>query len=393
VLLDGGGPLTQLRLAWRRNIVLRLGFGIFLAVAISTAIYTTYVMQTLRSEAEQNLHDRAERLAAVLSQALARPLFDINSAAVASVVDASAATPEVLMLRVLAPNGSELAGYVSPMKDPVASIRVRREIHFNDTRRSYPVGAIDLAYSRQQMDTDLNRQIFNTVAANLLLAMCIVLSILIVGRRAARPFADIRTALEKLTRGETDIKLSGIGREDQVGRLSDAVLRFRDTLTRLRDAERELRDFNAELEQRISVRTAELTRSIQQTRDSEAKLQTIVDTALDAVVRMDLDGRIVGWNRQAEAIFGWKREEVLGRALDQTIIPPRFRYDHKRGMQRYMTGASSDVLERRIEVFALRRNGEEFPIELSITPVKTEERNSYEFCAFIRDISARRPAP
>ena len=390
MLSDGGGPLTQVRLAWRRNILLRLGFGIFLAVAISTAIYTTYVMQTLRSEAEQNLRERAERLAAVLSQALARPLFDMNSAAVSSVVDASGATPEVLVLRVLAPNGAELASYVSPMKEPVASIRVRREIQFSDARRVYPVGAIDLSYSRQQMDTDLNRQIFNTVAANLLLAMGIVLSIFIVGRRAARPFADIRVALEKLTRGETDIKLSGIGREDQVGRLSDAVLRFRDTLTRLRDAERELRDLNAELEQRISARTEELTRSTQQARDSQAKLQTIVDTALDAVVRMDLDGRIVGWNRQAEVIFGWRRDEALGLELDKTIIPPRFRYEHKRGMQRYLTGAGSGVLDTRIEVYALRRDGEEFPIELSITQVKTEERDSFEFCAFIRDISERR---
>jgi PAS domain S-box-containing protein len=390
VLSDGGGPLTQVRLAWRRNILLRLGFGIFLAVAISTAIYTTYVMQTLRSEAEQNLRERAERLAAVLSQALARPLFDINSAAVSSVVDASGATPEVLVLRVLGTNGAELASYVSPTREPIASIRVRREIQFSDARHNYPVGAIDLAYSRQQMDMDLNRQIFNTMAANLLLALGIVLSIFIVGRRAARPFADIRIGLEKLTRGETDIKLSGIGREDQVGRLSDAVLRFRDTLTRLRDAERELRDLNAELEQRISARTAELTRSMQQARDSQSKLQTIVDTALDAVVRMDLEGHIVGWNRQAEVIFGWQREEALGLELDKTIIPPRFRYEHKRGMQRYLTGVSNGVLDTRIEVYALRRDGEEFPIELSITQVKTEERNSYEFCAFIRDISERR---
>ncbi|MYM68091.1 response regulator [Pseudoduganella sp. FT55W] len=359
-------------------------------MAISTAIYTTYVMRTLRSEAEQNLRERAERLAAVLSQALARPLFDINSAAVSSVVDASGATPEVLVLRVLGPNGAELASYVSPMKVPVSSIHVRREIQFSDARRSYPVGSIDLAYSRQQMDADLQRQIVNTVAANLLLALGIVLSIFIVGRRAARPFADIRIGLEKLTRGETDIKLSGVGRADQVGRLSDAVLRFRDTLTRLRDAERELRDLNAELEQRISIRTAELTRTTQQARDSQAKLQTIVDTALDAVVRMDLDGRIVGWNRQAEVIFGWPREEALGLELDKTIIPPRFRYEHKRGMQRYMSGGSSGVLDTRIEVYALRRNGEEFPIELAITQVKIEERDSFEFCAFIRDISERR---
>jgi two-component system sensor histidine kinase/response regulator len=358
-------------------------------VAISTAIYTTYVMQALRSEAEQNLRERAERLAAVLSRALARPLFDINSAAVSSVADASGATPEVLVLRVLAPNGAELASYVSPLREPAAAINVHREISFSDARRSYPVGAIDLSFSRRQMDRDLHRQIFNTVAANLLLALGIVLSIFIVGRRAARPFADIQSGLEKLTRGETDIKLSGIGREDQVGRLSDAVLRFRDTLVRLRDAEYALRDLNRDLERRISDRTAELSAAAQMARDSQAKLQTIVDTALDAVVRMDANGRIVGWNAQAELTFGWRREEALGLELDKTIIPARYRHDHRRGIQRHLADGGG-VLETRIEVYALRRNGEEFPVELSITRVKTEERDSYEFCAFIRDISERR---
>ncbi|MBY0556501.1 MAG: hypothetical protein K2P77_04775, partial [Burkholderiaceae bacterium] len=81
-------------------------------MALSTAVYTSYIMRSLSSEAEQNLQERAERLAAVLSQALARPLFDINGAAVSSVVDASGATPEVLVLRVLSPNGTELASFV-----------------------------------------------------------------------------------------------------------------------------------------------------------------------------------------------------------------------------------------------------------------------------------------
>ncbi|HEX7986486.1 MAG TPA: ATP-binding protein [Duganella sp.] len=390
VLMRGRGPLARLRGAWRANIFLRLGFGIFFALALSTVIYTTYVMQTLRTEAEQNLRERAERLTAVLSQALARPLFDINSAAVSSVVDASGATPEVLVLRVLAPNGAEMASYVSPLREPVAAIHVRHDISFNDARRTYQLGSIELAFSRQKMDQDLRRRIVDTVAANLLLALGIGLSIFLVGRRAARPFADIQASLEKLAHGETDIKLSGIGREDQVGRMSHAVLRFRDTLTRLRDAERELRDLNADLEMCISERTRELTESMLIAGESEAKLQTIVDTALDAVVRTNPEGSIVGWNTQAEKVFGWSRAEALGRELDQTIIPPRFRYDHHRGMRRHLAGGGGSVLDTRIEVFAMRRNGEEFPIELSITKVTTDAEGGYEFCAFIRDISARR---
>nr|WP_315218364.1 ATP-binding protein [uncultured Duganella sp.] len=390
VLMRGRGPLARLRGAWRSNIFLRLGCGIFFALAVSTAIYTTYVMQTLRTEAEQNLRERAERWTAVLSRALARPLFDINSAAVSSVVDASGATPEVLVLRVLAPNGAEIASYVSPLREPVAAIHLRRDISFNDARRTYELGHIELAFSRQKMDEDLRRRIVDTVAANLLLALGIGLSIFLVARRAARPFSDIQASLEKLTHGETDIKLSGIGREDQVGRMSEAVLRFRDALTRLRDAERELRDLNADLEMRISERTRELTESMLIAEESEAKLQTIVDTALDAVVRMNPEGCIVGWNTQAERIFGWSRDEALGRELDQTIIPPRFRYDHHRGMRRHLSGGGGGVLDTRIEVFALRRNGEEFPIELSITKVSTDTQGGYEFCAFIRDISIRR---
>ena len=74
--------------SWRQNIVFRLGAGIVLAVALSTTAYTTWVMHSLRREAGARLSERVERQATVLSHALARPLFDINSAAVSSVVDA-----------------------------------------------------------------------------------------------------------------------------------------------------------------------------------------------------------------------------------------------------------------------------------------------------------------
>lgn len=260
-----------------------------MAVALSTAVYTAYVMQTMRAEAEQELKQRAERLAAVLSQALARPLFDINSAAVASVVDAAGAAPEVLVLRVLAPNGSELASYVSPHSEPVSAIKVHRDISFSDASRSYPVGAIDLAFSRKQIDQELQRQLFNTMAANLLLALAIVLSIFMVGRKAAQPFADIQLGLEKLTRGETDIELSGLARQDQVGRLSGAVLRFRDTLTRLHAAERELRELNSGLERRVTEHALEAGRVLQAARADQAGLQAVADTLRESLARLEQD--------------------------------------------------------------------------------------------------------
>jgi PAS domain S-box-containing protein len=517
---------TRLAENWRQNIVFRLGAGIFLGVALSTGVYTTYIMQSLRVEAGQRLAERVEHTATVLTNTLARPLFDINSAAVSSVVDAQGAQPEILMLRVIAPNGTVLASLGSMVRDPSTVIHLERGISYTDGNRTYPVGSIELAYSRQAIDRDLRRQILHTATANLLLTLIIVICIFLVGRRVTQPFADIQNALDKLANGETDIQLSGINRTDQVGRLSVAVRSFRDTLTRLRKAEQvttglldeksrmvdrlnaifegtndalmllteqgffdcnrhtlamfgmpskdafvkchpstlspplqadgrdsftaaneriqqalqrgqarfewihrradgtdfpaevllsafdyggrqvlqatvrditerkqieqQLRELNEDLEQKVEARTQELTNSIRIARDSQQKLQTIVDTALDAVVRMDRNGRIVGWNSQAEKIFGWSREEALGQPLDQTIIPQRYREAHRHGMQRFIQSGSGAVLDTRIEIFALRRNGDEFPIELAITQVRMADAVDYEFCSFIRDISERR---
>jgi two-component system, sensor histidine kinase and response regulator len=376
--------------AWREDILLRLAVGIFLAVALSMAVYTTYAARALRAEAEQQLQERADRLATVLAQALARPLFDINNAAVSSAVDAMQATREVMMLRVQSPSGDELASYAVENVDPAATVRVQREIRYQDGRRTYPVGMLDMAFSRHEVDRQLRYQITHTIVAILLLALAIVVSIFLVGRKVIRPFTDIQHALEKLTWGETDIELSGKGRSDQVGKLSDAVYSFRDTLTRLGQVEFELRELNRDLERKIAERTAEVTQAAQVARDSQKKLQTIVDTALDAVVRMDTQGRIVGWNSQAETIFGWRRDEALGLPLETTIIPPRYRAAHRQGMQRYIATGKGAVLDRRVELHALHKDGREFPIDLAITRIRLEDQEAYEFCGFIRDISERR---
>nr|WP_307727358.1 response regulator [Telluria mixta] len=288
--------------------------------------------------------------------------------------------------------------------DEEGAERVQQKVVYHDGNREYLVGSIDLAISRRQIDADLRRQIIQTVLGNLILTLTITFCVLLIGRRMTQPFADIQEALEKLARGETDIHLSGIGRRDQIGRLSSAVRSFRDTLNRLRRAEQvtngllreksvieqQLRDLNEDLEQKIAARTRELLDSMRMAQGSQAKLQAIVDTALDAVVRMDRQGRIVGWNAQAEKMFGWKGEEVLGRDLSECIVPERHRAAHRNGLARYERSGVGGVLDSRIETYALRRDGVEFPIELAITRVQLAASDDYEFCSFIRDISERR---
>src|SRR3989338_1712387 len=124
--------------------------------------------------------------------------------------------------------------------------------------------------------------------------------------------------------------------------------------------------------------------------ESQQKLGTIIETALDAVVQMDAAGIITGWNPHAEKTFGWAREEAGGRMMSETIIPLQYREAHKQGLKRFLSAGEGPILNSRIELSALHRDGHEFPVELAVIPIKMKDK--YEFSAFIRDITDRKKA-
>lgn len=123
-------------------------------------------------------------------------------------------------------------------------------------------------------------------------------------------------------------------------------------------------------------------------RDSEERTRSIVNTALDAVIVMDDRGTIIDWNPQAEQVFGWPKEAVIGMRLSSTIIPAQYREAHEQGLRRYLQSGDGPVLGQRLELSALRRDGTEFPIELAITPLKLGSGTT--FSCFLRDISERK---
>lgn len=116
-------------------------------------------------------------------------------------------------------------------------------------------------------------------------------------------------------------------------------------------------------------------------------LQSVLDTALDAVVVIDSDSLVLGWNGKAETTFGWQEDETLGQPLTELIIPHRHRESHQRGMSRYLATGEGPVLDRLIEIEALCRDGSEIKIELAITC--SDQFGSKLFIGFLRDISGR----
>jgi PAS domain S-box-containing protein len=122
----------------------------------------------------------------------------------------------------------------------------------------------------------------------------------------------------------------------------------------------------------------------------ESILSPIMETVLDAVVAMDRDGIVRAWNHRAQALFGWSTAEAIGQNLGDLIVPPSLREAHHRGLRRFNAEGVAKVLDQRLELSGLRRDGSEVPVELSITVVSREGRDV--FVGFIRDISERKQA-
>jgi diguanylate cyclase (GGDEF)-like protein/PAS domain S-box-containing protein len=136
-----------------------------------------------------------------------------------------------------------------------------------------------------------------------------------------------------------------------------------------------------------ALETERLERSLVATRGREATLtedsRRILETAHDAFIRMDPEGRIIGWNRRAETMFGWSRDEVLGRPMMEVIIPHAHREGHREGFRRYLESGGA-LIGRRLRAPALQRDGHEFVVEISLW-VSEEGGRSYN--ALITDVT------
>jgi len=150
--------------------------------------------------------------------------------------------------------------------------------------------------------------------------------------------------------------------EDEVGSLTDA---FNQMLTRI---------------EQQSIQVSE----------SEERLRSVLNSAMTAVIVIDAQGTILDWNARAEKMFGWSRNEVLGQDMANIIIPEHLRESHWKGISNHNATGSAKVLDQLLEMEALHRSGRIFPIELSISKVRSND--TITFCGFITDITERKRA-
>ncbi|MDH4192661.1 MAG: PAS domain S-box protein, partial [Nitrospirota bacterium] len=134
---------------------------------------------------------------------------------------------------------------------------------------------------------------------------------------------------------------------------------------------------NSEVQQRQHANNA-----LQENLD---EIRLIINHALDAIIGINPDGLVTTWNPQAAHIFGWSKEQIIGQSLTNAIIPPRYREAYVEGLKRFAATKNGTIVNQRLELTALNRDGQEFPIELTIIPIF--QGATYSFYAFVRDLT------
>jgi PAS domain S-box-containing protein len=124
-------------------------------------------------------------------------------------------------------------------------------------------------------------------------------------------------------------------------------------------------------------------------RDSETRLRSVAQSAIDAIISVNSEDKIIFWNSGAQRIFGYREEEILGKPVI-TLIPDQYKAAHSRGVKKYLSGGRPQLIGRTAELQGLRKDGQEFPLELSLSTWRAQGK--LYFTGIIRDISDRKEA-
>lgn len=198
-----------------------------------------------------------------------------------------------------------------------------------------------------------------------LIVLATTLSGLLQHRLMLHPLQQIAAASHQLAAGNYEISLPP-ARGGEVGEILHALARLRDSL----HADRQRR------------------RQEQEPRLTGEHLRQVLDASLDAVIGIDANGTVNEWNPQAEAMFGYRRDEALGQHLSRLIIPERNHPAYLAELRRYAEPLDAPAPNRRSEIVAQRRDGREFPVELTMAGLG--HGPSATFIAFLRDLSERK---
>lgn len=203
----------------------------------------------------------------------------------------------------------------------------------------------------------------------------------LMARQITRPLLDLTDVARGIEAGYA-VKAPSTTGYREVSMLGNA---FNSLVKSLQDNEAELRHSYAALERRVSERTAELREAFDDVRANEERVQTMIDSAQEAFIGMDFEGLITDWNDEAEKLFGWKRFEVLGQSLADTVLPERYQIHFVQALAHFHTTGKAPFTGQRLRRTVVDRQGREMEVEMKIGLIHTREVQL--FSAFLRPVT------
>ena len=243
-------------------------------------------------------------------------------------------------------------------------------------------GRVIVLGSQSFIDSELTRLNFPLQVAMLFVLLSVIVLYFFLKTGVSQPLRAVRRIAEQIGKGDLQTPVEPGAKILELHSLTNALEGLRTGLLEQRNTNKAL---TRGMENEIKRQTKDLRKTLDELQDSRNLFGSVIESALDAMVIADGKSRILEWNRKAELIFGWSREEALGQTLSKLIIPQHHREGHSKGMSHYHATGHGPVLNKSFETQGLRRNGEIFDIELFITSVKID--NEEVFSSFIRDIT------
>ena len=335
-----------------------------IGVACIEAVLLLFLVWTginhLRTTTEAELTKRASSTLTLLSRASRDAVLSSDIATLEDLAFEAIKTPELDYVRILDSRGIILAearnsSYQdTPFLEDHSYQSVQdgvfdTAIDIDESNTFY--GRIEIGLNTNHIDTIIDNAVQNASAIALLEMALVALFSLALGTYLTRQLYSLMKATDRLARGDIGYQLEIKG-SDELAQTATAFNRM----------------------------------SMELKLDRE-KQDAILRSALDCIIATDEQGRIIEFNQAAESTFGYRREAVLDKLLADTIIPPQLRAAHLKGLSHYLETGEGPIMDRRIQVTAMRASGEQFPVELAVTTVNITDRKL--FIAYMRDITER----
>ncbi|MFT5506418.1 MAG: PAS domain S-box-containing protein [Gammaproteobacteria bacterium] len=360
------------------NFRVKTILGIALIESVLLLILVISSLDFLSTSNEEQLTQSAATTVKLFASATKNAVLATDLATLENFVEAILTNPQIVYVRITGPNQLLAEGgpseFLTTRRSPDSSLASVSDDVYDVVARIEEAGIIygiiELGISTKSIQTVFAEARQWAISIALLEIILVAIFSWILGTYLTRYLLKLQAASKEIAESGPGIQLKVTGQDE----IADVTRAFNTMSMSLQKTYSEQKGGLASQEQIL----AKLERN-------SAKNQAILSTTLDANITIDQSGKVIDYNDAAEYIFGWRLDEIVGKDMADHIIPLKLRELHNRGMQNYLATGEGPLLGKRIQMQAQHKSGRQFPVELAINPIDTQ--NGKIFTAFLRDIS------